>query len=247
MNHRGFRRDCGYVAGAIAALGLALSGAALAQPAPPQQAHGDLFGIWYTRGYERRIKPADGSETPWLAWSKESFDKRGAAERNGYPMFDPTAACMPSGVPRIVASPYPLEIIPTADSVWLLYEAQHLFRQVRLGGAHPKTLAPSFMGDSVGHWDGDTLVVDTVGLTDETQIDEAGTLHSDALHVVETYRRLEDKSLEVMITIDDPKTFAKPWTARRRLDRRAGIRMVEYVCEENNRNAPDAQGVLKHF
>jgi hypothetical protein len=127
-----------------------------------------------------------------------------------------------------------------------LYEVQHQFRVVKMNVEHPRNVAPSFMGDAVGHWEGDTLVIDTISLTNNTQIDEAGTQHSDALHVVERIRKVKD-TLEIVFTIEDPKAFTKPWTAQRIWKWRPDVRFLEYVCEENNRNAPDENGVLKNF
>ena len=244
----------GRVVGACAALGLfalaGLGGGAAAQDgkAPAAQAGADLSGVWQTRGFQRRVQPMDGTETPWLPWTKEAFDKRQAAEKAGSPLYDPTAACLPSGVPRIMAAPYPIEIIHTPTKVVILHEVQHLFRIIHLDRKeHPKNLTPSFFGHSIGHWEGDTLVVDTIGLNDMTQIDEAGTQHSDALHVVERIRKVDANTLEDIITIEDPKAFTKPWTARRLFSPKPGLRFMEYVCEEINRNAPNAQGELRKF
>lgn len=207
----------------------------------------DISGVWFTRGYDRRIRPMDGSETPWQPWTKAEFDRRSAAESQGRPLVDPTAACLPSGMPRLIAAPYPLEIVQTPDATVFLYETHHLFRVIHMGGAHPKKVAPSYMGHSIGHWEGDTLVVDTIGLTPVTQIDEAGTLHSDALHVIERIRKVDGQTLETVFTIDDPKAFTAPWVARRTFVWRPDVRLIEYVCEENNRNAPNAKGELRHM
>jgi hypothetical protein len=244
----------GRVVIACAALGLFVLGglgygaAAQNGSASAIQAGADFSGVWQTRGFQRRVQPMDGTETPWLPWTKEAFDKREAAEKAGSPLYDPTAACLPSGVPRIIAAPYPIEIIHTPTKVVILHEVQHLFRIIHLDKKeHPKKLTPSFFGHSIGHWEGDTLVVDTIGLNDMTQIDEAGTQHSDALHVVERIRKVDANTLEDIFTIEDPKAFTKPWTARRLFSPKPGLRFMEYVCEENNRNAPNAQGELRKF
>jgi hypothetical protein len=115
-----------------------------------------------------------------------------------------------------------------------------------MNAKHPRKVEPSFFGHAVGHWEGDTLVIDTVGLIEETQIDEAGTRHSEDLHVVERIRKV-DNTLEVLFTIEDPKAFTRPWTARRVWHWRPDIRFLEYICEENNRNAPDESGVLRNY
>ena len=242
------------VACAVAAL--PFTTALAAAPAPPvvpvardprvADSVPNISGVWFTQGYNRRISPMDGSETPWQPWTKAEFDRREAAEKNGKPLFDPTAACLPSGIPRLIAAPYPIEIIQTRDQTVMLHETHHLFRVFHMNGTHPAKVEPSYMGHSVAHWEGDTLVVDTVGLSTKTQIDEAGTQHSDALHVVERIRKVDERTLEDVFTIDDPKAFTKPWTARRTFKWRPDVRLQEYVCEENNRNAPDANGELRH-
>ena len=206
----------------------------------------NISGVWFTRGYNRRISPLDGSETPWQPWTKTEFDRRGAAEKQGNPLFDPTAACLPSGIPRLIAAPYPVEIIQTPDKTVMLHETHHLVRVFHMNSAHPAKVVPSYMGHSVAHWEGDTLVVDTVGLSTKTQIDEAGTQHSDALHVIERLRKVDERTLEDVFTIDDPKAFTAPWTSKRVFTWRPDVRLQEYVCEENNRNAPGATGELSH-
>ena len=244
---------------AASLLALAMSSSALAVETPATPKSPDLrdakvpasvpniSGTWYTRGFNPRTKPADGTETPWLPWTKEAFEKRERARKDGAPMVDPTAACLPSGIPRIIAAPYPIEIVQTPDQVVFLYEVQHQFRIIYMNTEHPKKVAPSFNGHAVGHWDGDTLVIDTVGLTRKTQVDEDGSLHSEQLHVVERIKFTDDKTLEDRFTVDDPKAYSKPWTAVRTFYFQPTLRFLEYVCEENNRNAPDANGVLRKF
>ena len=206
----------------------------------------NISGVWQLAGYERQIKPFDGSETPWQPWALEAFKKRAAAEKEGRPMYDPTAGCQPSGIPRIITAPYPHEIIQTPDQVIFMIEVMHTFRIVYMNAKHPEKVEPSHFGHSIGHWEGDTLVVDTVGFVKQTQIDEAGTLHSDQMHVVQRIRKVAD-TLEIEFTIDDPGAFTKPWTAKRVWKWRPDVRFSEYVCEENNRNAPGADGVLRNF
>lgn len=206
----------------------------------------NISGVWQNRGYDRKIVPIDAPLPPWQPWNQQAFEARAAAEKAGKPLYDPTAACLPSGTPRIIAAPYPVEIVQTADKTVFLYEAQHLFRVVHMNGTHPPKVAPSYLGHAVGKWEGDTLVIDTVGLVKDTQIDEAGTLHSEELHVVERIRKVND-TLEILFTIEDPKAFTKPWTAKRVWHWRPDVRLLEYICEENNRNAPDEKGVLKNY
>jgi hypothetical protein len=214
----------------------------LAQPTADPR---DFTGIWLTPGYQYRFVPADGSPTPWQPWAKAEFDARQKAQADGVPMTDSTAQCMPSGMPRIMAAPYPIKIMQTPKEVVIMHEVQHLFRIIYMNEEHPADLERTFMGHSVGHWEGDTLVVDTTANTTQTLLDEAGDPHSDKLHVVERIRKIDGgKRLENMITIDDPGAYTKPWVAVRYYDWRPEIRLMEYICEENNRNATDANGVV---
>ncbi len=214
----------------------------LAQPTADPH---DFTGVWQVKGYQSRFVPADGTPTPWLPWAKTEFDKRQQAQKEGRPMTDSTAQCMPSGMPRVMAAPYPIKIMQTPKEVVIMHEVQHLFRIVFMNEAHPEDLERTFMGHSVGRWDGDTLVIDTAANSTQTLLDEMGDPHSDKLHVVERIRKIDGgKQLENMITIDDPGAYSKPWTAVRYYDWKPEIRLIEYICEENNRNGTDANGVV---
>lgn len=209
----------------------------------------NISGIWSPQGYGRRIQPMDGSETPWREWSKQIFDERHAAEVAGTPLFDPTAACLPSGNPRLIASPYPIEVIQTPDTIYMLHETHHMIRTIHMNQSMPplEILKPTYMGYSVGRWEGDTLVVETAGLIRHTQVDEAGTPKSGKMRITERIRKTSPTEMEAIFTLDDPEAFTAPWTAVRRWNQRPDIRLAEYTCEENNRNAPDETGVLRNY
>jgi len=115
----------------------------------------------------------------------------------------------------------------------MLFEYNHFIRQIFLDRrAHPSDLDPSWMGDSIGHWEGGTLVVDTVGLNEKSWLDPVGHPHSDALHVVERIRRIDRDTLQDDLTFDDPKAYTKPWTGRQIFTRKPTWRLMEYVCED---------------
>ena len=108
-------------------------------------------------------------------------------------------------------------------------------RQIHTDGRdHPKDLLPTWLGDSIGKWDGDTLVVDTVGFNDKTWIDNTGLPHSDALHLVERLRRVSHDVLQLDITVDDPKAYTKPWSVQRVFDLKPDWEIGELICEDNN-------------
>ena len=218
---------------------LALSAAILAAsivvaPTPSAQnvtpTNRDLTGVWI------------GPYTPNLARGLTLQFQPGAEQAftNHKGEDDPTSFCLPPGVPRTLGSPFPIEILQDTASVTILYEYMHLFRRIPTDGrAHASDLDPTFMGDSVGRWDGDTLVVDAVGFNDKTWVDTEGHQHSDALHVVERYRRTGTDSIDYGVTIDDPKTYKASWTASRTLTRHPEWTLKEYVCEENNKITRD--------
>jgi hypothetical protein len=127
--------------------------------------------------------------------------------------------------------------------VLILYEAFATFRQIFTDGRSlPPDPNPSWMGYSVGHWEGETLVVDTAGFNDKSWIDTGGRPHSEALHVTERYRRRDFGHLEIQITIDDPKAYTKPWTVTEVLHLLPDTELLEYVCNENNKDLPHLVG-----
>jgi hypothetical protein len=246
----------------LAAGALALAGAphpALGVEDPPEIAEPGLrdprvpadipniSGVYFAQGFQEITTWADGRPAPLLPWNQDVLDERVASEAAGNPMADPTADCLPSGVPRIISAPYPMEIIQTPELTVFLTEVQHQFRLIHMNADHPDHVEPSFMGHSTGRWEGDTLVVDTIGLTDMTHIDQMGIQHTDQLHVIERIRRIDDGNLEIMITMEDPGAFSEPFTARRTWRWSPDIRFLEYVCEENNRNRVMEDGTLSDF
>ena len=173
----------------------------------------------------------EGNPAPYQPWAaqkvQEMFNRRG--------FDDPVARCLPPGLPRIFSSAlFPIQIVQTPKLVVFLYEYMDLFRIIPLNAKHPDDVAPSYMGDSVGHWEGNTLVVDVIGFNDKTWLQGTGTFHSDALHITERYTRIDKDQINYEATMDDPNVFTKPWTVRNTLMLREGTRVQEYVCAENN-------------
>lgn len=149
--------------------------------------------------------------------------------------FDLTTRCLPPGVPGTTEWPYPLQIVEKPGMVLILYEAEHLFRVIPTDGRpHPKDLDPTWMGDSVGHWEGDTLVVDVTGFNDKGAVREYR--HTADYHVIERYRRPAYDTLKYEATIDDPNVFAAPWTEAGTFTLHPEWQIQEYICEENNHN-----------
>jgi hypothetical protein len=152
------------------------------------------------------------------------------------------ADCMPTGVPQSYFVPYQWQIVQGRDKVVILHEYLHLFRVIPIDGSpHPADPDPTWMGDSIGHWEGNTLVVDTIAFNDKTEL-PGGYRHTEALHVVERFHRIDFDHLQWDATIEDPNVFAKPWTLSRTFPLRGDLEKVdEYVCE-NNRDYKDLFG-----
>ena len=119
------------------------------------------------------------------------------------------------------------------------------FRVIALNARHADDLLPSYMGDSVGHWEGDTLVVDVTGFNDKTWLAGTGTFHSEALHITERYTRVDKDQINYEVTMEDPKVLTKPWTLRSTIMLREGTRLEEYVCVENNIDLLNYEKLLK--
>jgi hypothetical protein len=171
----------------------------------------------------------EGGEIPYLAAAKEkkkvNFEQRLTA--------DPEIKCYLPGVPRATYMPYPFQIFHSAKAIFFAYEYDGAVRNIFLKDPGPAP-ADSWMGQSVGHWEGDTLVVDVTGLDERTWFDRAGDFHSDALHVVERYTPLGPDTLSYEATIEDPKVFSRPWKIRMPLYRHVekDARLMEFKCVE---------------
>ena len=194
----------------------------------------DLSGF-YDIPYVPNMARGKEDEVPYTEQGKQAYANHDFKD-------DPTAKCWFPGMPRIMQSPYPAQIIQSKDFLVILFEYMHTFRSIPLNGrAHPQNMEPSFMGDSTGHWEGDTLVTDTTGLKDApwTWLDTAGHQHSDVLHVIERFRRMPDR-IDYEFTVDDPKMYSKLWTQARilrPLKMTLGLpELIEYNCDENNRD-----------
>jgi hypothetical protein len=209
----------------------------LAAP-PPKSAdgHPDLSGIWQpnTRFLQDLAADMKPGEVPYQPWAEQLVKERANGARG---KEDPAAFCVP-GMPKLIVLPYPYKIYQMPDVTVILYEGFTTFRQIFTDGRElPKDPQPSWLGYSVGKWDGDTFVVDTIGINDKTWMDNAGRPHSDALHTTERYRRTSFGTLEVSLTIDDPKAYTRPWTVNESPSRLLlGQDLLEYVCTENNRD-----------
>ena len=154
---------------------------------------------------------------------------------------DPTVACYPPGTPRVYLHLFPMEIIQLPGLTLELFEYDHFVRRIYTDGRpHPADLEPTWMGHAIGHWQGDTFVVDTVGMNDRTWVDRDGHPHSDKMHVIERIRRLGQDTLQVGITIEDPIAYTKPFSGAVTYQFRPDWDINEHICMDNT-NDTDLQ------
>lgn len=176
---------------------------------------------------------------PWAAAKVlESFNRRGVDE--------PMVRCLPPGVPRTtLMGLFPMQIVQTPKMIVMLFEVFHQFRLIPIDAKHPDDLDPSYMGDSVGHWEGDTLVVDVTGFNDKTWLGGVGTIHSEKLHVIEKFTRMDENTIVYESIVEDPEVLTGPWTRRGTIMLRPGTRISEYECVENNVDLQRYNDLLK--
>ncbi|MEP7244760.1 MAG: hypothetical protein ABI885_13925 [Gammaproteobacteria bacterium] len=187
--------------------------------------------------------PAGGPKLrePYASAYKKLQHRRAEAIRLGKPLADPSTRCVPEGMPTIMAGVYPLEILQTPRQIVVLAEFLTQTRRIYLNEKMPALddISPGYNGYSVGHWQGDTLVVETIGVREDIQFVE--TPHSARMKVTERLRLTAPDILENRITIDDPGILARPYAFTFGYKRNPEYRIMEYICD-NNRNRPDAQG-----
>jgi hypothetical protein len=202
----------------------------------------DLNGIWQvlsTAAWDIRAHNAqdgvpaglgvvEGNDIPYQEWAATQQQANYASRMTA----DPVRKCYLPGVPRTTYMPFPFRILQTPDHVIMTYEFAHVVRIIYTDGS-PHPLPNDFwMGDSRGHWDEDTLVVDTTHFNGQTWFDAAGNFHSDTLHVVERYTPTSSYHIDYEVTIEDPNVFTRPWTMRMPLYRRMeeGLQLLDYDC-----------------
>jgi len=209
----------------------------LSAPAPRSvDGKPDLSGVWLVKqGSYLVYVTSDLKPDEIRPWAAALYKQRADDFRKDTDGI----ACLPPGPKAGISGggPYPMKIIQTPDLVVVLYEYQTIYRQIFTDGrALPVDPNPTWMGYSVGHWYGDTLVVTTAGYNDRTTLDLAGHPHTEALRVTERFRRRDAGHIDLQVTLDDPKAYTRPWTLPIELDLVPDEDLIEYVCE-NERDA----------
>jgi len=214
--------------------------------------HPDLSGMWIEKygalgpdtAFGKTPRPAASVTYPSDALPYQPWAAKKARELHDAATTDPLLHCLPYGEPRVWGGPHPAQIIQLPGQMAILYERDTTYRVFPTDGSpHPEDLDPSWMGDSVGHWEGDTLVVDVIGFNDKSWLgsgknagEGSGTFHSDALHVIERIRRPDFNHLIVEITEDDSKVFTKPWVVTWNMNLVPNERMYEDVTCSNEKD-----------
>lgn len=172
------------------------------------------------------------TETPFQPWAKALYEYRRTNE------YEPHTRCKPSGGARQFVTPYGTEIVEMPDLQRIVIfdiGGPHTYRIIYMDGKpHPANLVPSYYGDSRGHWEGDTLVVDNTGFNEAFWMDRAGSPHTEKLHYVERFTRTDYNTLKYEVTVDDPGAYTAPWTSSATMRWNAGQELFEYVCQDNN-------------
>jgi hypothetical protein len=220
----------------------------------PRTADGkpDLSGIWWVP--DRSVEGVDAPPKYSLnlaadldpdalgiePWAETLMKQRQADMRKDMP----ASRCLPWPVPAMAAVPVPFQIIQTPGIIVILHEILGMFRQIFLDGrVLSRDSNPTWLGYSVGRWEGDTLVVDTRGFNNRSWLDGLGHPHTEDLHVIERYRRLDFGHMEIEFTIDDPKTYRKPWSNKMPVELTPpDTEIYEDVCRENEKDAPHLVG-----
>jgi hypothetical protein len=237
------------------AMGLSVSERGFAQAkkpsaeskAPSSSPSRDLSGVWYDdharpnsvieRYWVYKFSPDEPPMTPWgqaqLDAAKSSFGAHAfPLPQTNDPIYH---TCTPPGFPRVYLHPFPMQIVQTPGEVLVLFEYDSMRHQIFTDGrGHDTALGPLWMGDSIGQWEGDTLVADTVNFNDKTWLDRMGHPHSEQLHVVERFRRVDHDHLQIDFTFEDPKAYTRPWNARLTFALHPTWTLNEYFCEDQD-------------
>jgi hypothetical protein len=230
-----------------------LAGYALASSALAQQTSGaqDVSGIWWVTKYSPKIEIIGGGEIPYNDRGKAEYQNNVAGLKDGSITDEARRVCVPDGIPRILGNPYPFLIVPAHGHMVMTYELNHVIRIIIMDqkqvSSEELEITPYYSGHSVGHWDGDTLVVETAGYNDSTFLDATGAPHSDQMTTVERIRKISGgMQLENVVTVTDPEYLAKPFSARFVYDAHPEVRIdASYNCGETHRDISGVPGVTE--
>ena len=216
----------------------------------------DITGVYWIQSYSSQLQTIDGGDPPFTPEARAIYEQNmvGVADNT---LNDPARhLCVPDGIPRVLQSPYPFEIVQTPGQIHFLYEINHIIRLIWMNQELPPEeellYLTAYSGRSVGHWEGDTLVVESAGFkpgiiagmdTQVIYLDNSGAPHSYQLSTTERYRMINADELEVIVTVHDPGVFTEDFQTRYVYDKRPDIRIMDYNCGEPHRDISGVPGV----
>jgi hypothetical protein len=193
----------------------------------------DFSGVWEHLNARTTAHYLDGIDIPWQPWFRQVYQRN----IDDNQLNNPESKCLPRGVPKADAFDVH-KIVETPGLILVLYEYQNMYRQIFTDGRKlPVDPNPTWMGYSIGHWDGDTLVVESTGFNGKAWLSGQGYPTSDGMRLTERMRRRDMGHMDVDITIDDPKAYTKPWTVHLHPELVVDTELIEFVCDENERDA----------
>jgi hypothetical protein len=205
---------------------------AAAHPGAAQQPHAAVAGTWLADRFPDRLLTVDGKAPPLTAEGVALYRANTADAKSTEPQFDRTRWCAGPGVPRLMFMPYPFQIIVNPKMVGFVYGWYRWHSAVDMSGQPADPVLPQPMGYPVGHWDGDTLVIDTNGLTGETILDASGLPHSDDMQLNERIEPLSGDRLKIRFRITDPAIFSRPWETEMTYHRAKGVKVTDDICPD---------------
>jgi hypothetical protein len=239
------RRASAYAGSSLAAL-LALS--AICVPARAAGAAPDISGTWWATEYRAKIQPLGGGELPLTDKGKTAYAKNIAGLKDGSITDTARKICAPDGIPRILATPYPFEVVQDPPGqITFVHELNHEIRLIAMDKPVPPQEElvpfPFYNGHSFGRWDGNTLVIDSAGFNEKTFVDATGAPHTDEMTTQERVRKISPTQLEDIVTVHDPAYYTKDWSARFVYKLHNELRLDDYVCGEKHRDISSVTGV----
>lgn len=229
---------------ALFALSL-ISGSAYAADAAP-----DISGKYWATQYNAKIQLVGGGELPLTAEGRAAYDRNMAGLKDGSIIDEARLRCTPDGPARVLATPYPFEIIQAPPGqITIVHELNHMIRTITMDQPLPSLEElipyPWYNGHSVGHWEGDTLVIENAGFNEKTFLDATGAPHTDQLVATERVRKISPTELEDVITIHDPQYYTRDWQARFVYTLRNDVRLEDYFCGAEHRDISHIPGVTE--
>jgi hypothetical protein len=208
----------------------------------------DISGTYWATEYHPKIQLVGGGELPFTPAGKAAYEQNLAGLTDGSIIDAARKFCVPDGLPRVLAAPYPFDLIQAPPGqITMIHELNHQIRVIAMDKPMPSEQElipfPYYNGHSVGHFEGDTLVVESAGFNERTFLDAAGAPHTDELRTTERIRKISASQLEDVITIHDPEYYTQDWQARFVYALRNDVQLEDYVCGEPHREISAVAGV----